>query len=61
MAANVVFYFKSFDELENFANSHPELWINVLGLTAKGWYKALVSRVENQTNGNESVNDIPVV
>lgn len=60
MAANVVFYFKNFDELESFANAHPELWVNVLGVTAKGWYKALVSRVE-QTNGNESVNDIPVV
>ena len=42
MAANVVFYFKSFDELEAFAGAHPELWVNVLGLTAKGWYKAKV-------------------
>lgn len=46
MAANVVFYFKNFDELESFANAHPELWVNVLGTTQKGWYKALVSKVE---------------
>ena len=57
MAANVVFYFKSFDELEAFAEAHPELWINVLGLTAKGWYKALVSKVE----ANNSVEPEPTV
>lgn len=56
MANNVVFYFKNFDELEAFASNHQELWINVLGVTAKGWYKALVSRIE--TNGEQ--NDIPV-
>lgn len=60
MANNVVFYFKSFNELENFANAHPELWVNVLGLTAKGWFKALVSRIEPNNNG-EPNNDIPVV
>lgn len=59
MAANVVFYFKNFDELESFANSHPELWVNVLGLTAKGWYKALVSRIE--ANSVEPEPTVPTV
>lgn len=57
-ANNIVFYFRNYDELEAFANAHPELWINVLGTTAKGWYKALVSRTTD--NGGESNNDIPI-
>lgn len=60
MAANVVFYFKSFDELETFATNHPELWVNVLGITAKGWYKALVSKVETNTS-EVNTGDIPVM
>ena len=59
MANNVVFYFKSFDELESFATNHPELWVNVLGLTQKGWYKALVSRVE--ANSVEPEPTVPAV
>lgn len=47
MAANVVFYFRDYDELEAFASSHPELWVNVLGTTQKGWFKALVSKVDS--------------
>lgn len=54
---NIVFYFKNYDELEAFASSHPELWVNVLGTTQKGWFKALVSRIEN--SNAEQV--IPVV
>lgn len=55
MSNNVVFYFKNFDELESFASNHPELWVNVLGTTAKGWYKALVSRIETNGENNDGI------